>query len=536
MSWLGWLRAFALSGVLACGACRSASSQEASAREPATAPPPPDPEQDEPYEQCRARIGELLSRPDLPGSPGFEQKRAEVLGRARGEPMLFTREPRATPEDELPAPARGLSASLQARGALARIRALRTRFAGDRPSLRALLLREGYLYSPDPHEALALVTLLDLPKLFDQPTLFLQRGAEVFELRRVDGKQPRYVVVEDGARPARSAELLFGDRVAVRREQLASPLHRDLRGAARQYGFDRARIVHRAEHGLVAELRFGGAWIRTLLSAEGARLELECLDATASQRKRIEAWRAEDAARRRALAQLRSAIDLQLDEALPFDRPRDEETAERDGQLRPVWRWAYRNGQSFFSFDQRTYPVYDAHGRPQPPQVCVDFVLDSFERASGTWFAPREAGPTRAAGALDFDLHGITNRRGVLAFEKFAQENPALFEHRRFEPAERIQFRERERFFGFLRENADLFRPGDVVAIQGRKSDGLIHQHAILIEDTDPVTGFPDALADQMKRPRRRTWEGIMAEAPLRSLLFRVRPKPSVIEKLDRGG
>jgi len=71
-----------------------------------------------------------------------------------------------------------------------------------------------------------------------------------------------------------------------------------------------------------------------------------------------------------------------------------------------------------------------------------------------------------------------------------------------------------------------------VVAIQGKKADGLIHQHAILIEDTDPLTGFPDALADQMKRPRRRTWEGIMAEAPLRSLLFHVRPKERVLSSL----
>jgi len=55
------------------------------------------------------------------------------------------------------------------------------------------------------------------------------------------------------------------------------------------------------------------------------------------------------------------------------------------------------------------------------------------------------------------------------------------------------------------------------------------------VERTDPLTGFPYGLADQMKRPRRRTWEGIMAEAPARSLLYRVRPLPSVVAKLDPG-
>jgi hypothetical protein len=62
--------------------------------------------------------------------------------------------------------------------------------------------------------------------------------------------------------------------------------------------------------------------------------------------------------------------------------------------------------------------------------------------------------------------------------------------------------------------------------------DGLVHQHAILIEDTDPITGFPHALADQMRVPRRRTWEAIMAEAPLRSVLFRLRPRRLVLAAL----
>jgi hypothetical protein len=73
------------------------------------------------------------------------------------------------------------------------------------------------------------------------------------------------------------------------------------------------------------------------------------------------------------------------------------------------------------------------------------------------------------------------------------------------------------------------------VAIHGKKADGKIHQHAILVEWSDPLSGFPYGLADQMKRPRRRTWEGIMAEAPLRSLYYRVRPQPAVFERVDPG-
>jgi hypothetical protein len=72
-----------------------------------------------------------------------------------------------------------------------------------------------------------------------------------------------------------------------------------------------------------------------------------------------------------------------------------------------------------------------------------------------------------------------------------------------------------------------------VLAIHGLKRDERVHQHAILLEELDPLTGFPAGLADQMKNPRRRTWEGIMAEAPKRSLLFRARPKDVIVSKMD---
>ena len=76
----------------------------------------------------------------------------------------------------------------------------------------------------------------------------------------------------------------------------------------------------------------------------------------------------------------------------------------------------------------------------------------------------------------------------MLAFGAFAEARPELFEARRFAGAERIQFKERSRFFDYLVENADQVRPGDVVAIHGMKGDGRIHQHAILVEWADPIT------------------------------------------------
>ncbi|MBW2458840.1 MAG: hypothetical protein JRI68_30350 [Deltaproteobacteria bacterium] len=267
--------------------------------------------------------------------------------------------------------------------------------------------------------------------------------------------------------------------------------------------------------------------------SEGARLELECLDAPREVRHQIAAFVATDAPRRRALASLRQAVGAMVDEALPFDRPRGVKDHLSDGQLRPLWNAAYRRGSTSFTHDEKGYVVFDHLGRPIPPQMCVEMILDAYERAAGTWYQTQKRPRKRLVGSLDFRDLGIRNRAGVLGIETYAKSKPELFEASRFAPDERIRFKDRTRFFAYLVTHADRFAPGDIIAIQGPKPDGYVHQHAILIEDVDPLTGFPHALVDHMKRPRRRTFERIMAEAPLRSLLYHLRPTPALLLRLD---
>jgi hypothetical protein len=520
--------------VLACSVAPDpspppASAAPSAASAPAPAPPaPPAPHAE--ASACRARIDAVLARPPLPGAPAFEAARVEILGRARGEPMVFVREPAATPKDALP-PRLTASAELFAREKPGgrRMASLRGRHKGDPASLRALVLREGYAYASDPHDALALVTTFTLADLFAEPTIWLARGSTIRALTRVEGREVRYV---DEA--GRAEGLLLGDRVATSEAELVRPLHRDLAALADSVGFDRTRIRHMTEEAIVAELRFGEAWTEALLEAEGPKLRLGCMAAEGALRESIESFRAETAGQSRALFAMRAAVTAEIDEGLRFDRPEEEPDHMRDGALRPVWLGAYLQGRPSFQFEGKSYSVFDSRGRAHPPEVCVDFVLDTYERAAGTWYRPRGEPAGRTRGRLDFSELDIPNRRGVIGFGDFAEATPDLFEMRRFVGPERIPFGERSRFFAYLRDHADL-RPGDVVAIQGMKRDDNIHQHAILVERTDPVTGFPFGLADQMKRPRRRTWEGIMAEAPKRSLFYRARPTDALIGRLDPG-
>lgn len=483
------------------------------------------PDRDFELEFCRARIAETKAAPALSGAPAYTANRPAILGRAVGEPAFFVTTP-SEPTDPLGADEKGW----------ARIARMKRSHRFDKPGLRARVLRDGYVFSADPQEALALVRDLELRDLFDEAEVFLQRGEVVHRLEKKPARYERGTEYRhaDGERAGQTAKILFGDRVALTRDGLRDPLHRDLRALRNRAGFDRIRVTHQTQSALIAELRFGQKWVRALLSADGARLELTCLDAEASDREAARSFARQVAWRWRAVAALQSSVDQLVAERLPFDRPREAEDHLDDGKLRPRWEWAYKRGAHSFSHDELGYLVFDGDGHPFPPQTCVEMVLDSFERASGNWYQKQGEARRRTAGTLDFSNYGIQNRAGVLAFETFAEKTAELFTHRRIPQADRVPFRDREKFFAYLVAHADAFEPGDIVAIQGLKRDGNIHQHAILIKDTDPVTGMPHALADQMRRPRDRTWEGIMAEAPLRSLLYHVKPTAKLLVKLDK--
>ncbi len=486
-------------------------------------------------EACSARWKMIEADEAEPGAPGFDGARAALVGRARGPALLFARTPKEPAE--LPPPAALVMARLAKTPPGTRIAKLRAELKRDPPALRTALLREGYAYAEDPEDAYEIVQNLALTDLFTDDAIILERGALREKLVRTRVNEAWRYAYAEGPRKGRGAQILFGDRVALTEAALGPPLHVDVGAFADDAGFDRLKPLRMTAKSLLAEVRIApaGRTARAVLEREGAALHFGCFVEPAETRAAIGKEIADDAWRRRAIASMRAAIDETVNDALPFDRPRGFEGPDRDGELRPHWASAYYAGRQGFEVDGEPYPVFLPDGRPFPPTVCVDFVLDTWERASGSWFRPRGEKPGRTAGRLDFDDEKIANRRGVLGFGAFAAERTDLFDTRRFTGAERVPFADRARFFAGLVRDAtttDPFRPGDVVAIQGLKRDDRVHQHAILVESVDPVNGMPSGLADQMKRPRRRTWEGIMREAPRRSLLYRARPTRALFERL----
>jgi hypothetical protein len=519
------LALLALEAFVGCKAPTDAApAGSASTRDAPLAEPPSDAE----LLACRARWDEVMAAPALPGAGKLDTERVRFLGRARGAMTVFVRMPAVTEEPVAAAERARLAKELPG----TRIARLVARHKRDKAVLRQVLLREGYLIAEDPDDAFELESRVKLTELFDAPALVLERGELTLELELKTGKNPEYVIAR-GPEKGRAATVIFGDRIREAGTPASPALHRDVVALAAEQGTDRMEIVRRTESALLIKARFGETWANAVVPSEGAHLSIACLAEPKATRDEIAKHRSENAWRRRAEAALHGAVTALADDRLPFDRPRNETGPDKDGTLRPYWSSAYLSGRTAFEVDGETYAVYREDGRAWPPSVCVDFVLDTFERASGSWYTPLGQRPLRAKGRLDLSSFGIENRRGVIGFFQFAESRPDLFQVKKLAGKERIPFAQRDAFFQFLLDHADEIRSGDILAIQGLKRDDRVHQHAILVETTDPLTGFAAGLADHMKNPRRRSWEGIMAEAPKRSLLYRGRPLEPILRPLD---
>jgi len=472
----------------------------------------------DPNLECRTRIERELQKTGEPGVPELERVRAQVLGRAKATPVLFTSEPGYAPAES--AEVERLRQSLEANATAKGLGQIYRRFY-KRPELaRAVFLRDGYLYTREPQLAFALLEKVELSHLFDAEQLVIQRGSETLLAQKKDDEY----VYASGSETGEKAKVLLFDRVWEEAMPPGSPLHVDLEALSADLGFWRARPEHATATNLVLNLRYGDEWVLTLLDRDGAKLRLNCEWIEPRQRKAVERARQNERELHALLRLQRSVIQRMVHEALPFDEPRTED-GQQDGNLRPAWRGAYLRGEWSYEFNEDRYPVFDGRGRPRVPQVCIDFVTDTLERASGSWWGSQEEPRAHTRGRLIFDEFEIDNRRSVERFTKFAWNHPEHFDVYYLPSEERLPLTRGDAFFAHLEEHAARYRAGDIVNILGLRSDEKYHYHSFFVYKSDPVTGMPIWLASNAGRPRLRSWYGELLSAPRRSIQSRIRPR-----------
>lgn len=487
-------------------------------------PKPPRPE--EPAEipiaepSCEARISKIQVSPSLPGAPDFEKNRALILMRAKAEPVLFLREPKPTTELS-----RGIAAhQKRLLGPAAREASygLVRAFRGHPDELRQLFLREGYLYITDSSAARDLGATLTLEDLFVEPKLRLERGAQQFLIVKEKGKY----LYDSGLAKGQRAQILMFDRVWIDGANLGPALHIELREPYERASMDQLRVMRLTTEGLWAQVRYDTEWVDAVFQLEAPHMSLLCEKVAIQDMARI--GRAKDRAYHHAavVRQLQRAIVAQVAAGLPFDEPRSE-VGQQDGELRSRWEDAYFGGAERYTFNDDKYSVFDSRGQPLTPQVCIDFVTETFERASGMHYAPRGEKPEKVRGALDFDEMLSGQRRRELALRAYARDNPQYFSLIDYSQNEIVKFERGIEFFRNLIDHESDFDTGDIIVIRGRAAWDFyenVHSHTFFIYETDPITGVPILIAGNSGKPRILTWDAEMQRAPKRGIHHRIRP------------
>lgn len=479
------------------------------------------------YEQAQQELERVLAMEPLPGAPSFEEQRASILARAKGEPVFFVRAPQPAP-DSPPGVISQRHQFERTDYAWRRLKSIRAAFKRRKPLLREILLREGYVYSESPNHAYSLVSQLTVSELFDEPEIWLQRGEHTLRARRDDDGEYRFV---DGPRTGRPLRLMHLDRLGVG-EPPEQVLHRDFRSLKYRLFFDQARVRHVTAEYLVADLRYGSHWIPTVLRSSGAQLERvaevvppELVEALAEARSRTERSA-------RALTHLRDAMAEQIREALPFDEPKTE-IGQEDGKLRRPWMYAYLSGRTTYKYNGDKYQVFDRQGRPRVPQVCIDFMFDTFKRAAGSWWRPLHDGKReRTSGRLDLTEYPSDFLRSTYFFLNLANDRPDMFDLLRIPKREQIELGYKERFFRWLSKRVEDFQPGDIVLIRGRTPWDPVeeHTHSFFVYEIDPLSGIPIAIAGNAGPANLWSWETEARRTPNRTVRSRVRPQLEWLE------
>jgi hypothetical protein len=485
------------------------------------------------FELAQAEIARVLGLPELPGAPLFDGLRAQLVARAKSEPVLFVRTPEFEPtkQRQFLVEREKLRAAKPAWRAL---EALRKKFERRPEALRSILLRDGYLYSESPDMAFALVSQVRPEELFRDAEIWIARGGTTLRAHYVKGRGYFY---DDGPEAGARVKLLHLDRVGSG-GLTPEPLHRDVRSLSYQLFFDGFRVRRLTERAILADLAYGNLWIPSVLESDGARLTLKAELVAPEAVEQLTAARTAARAKFEALNQLQGAMLAQIDEALPFDEPKTE-FGQEDGKLRREWIRAYRSGATTYVYNDDSYRVFDRAGRPRVPQVCIDFILDTFERAAGSWWLPSSS-PTRARTEGKFRFSSLVKSTDALrqtsTFVKLAEEHPEAFDVLHFEERSRIELGHKERLFKWLQRHAEDFDVGDVILIRGLTPWDEVeeHTHAFFVYEVDPLTRIPIAIAGNAGPANLWSWETEARRTPHRTIRARIRPKAEWLTQITQ--
>ena len=400
---------------------------------------------------------------------------------------------------------------------------------------REVFLRNGYLYHPDPLIANIITRFVALDILVKEKSFLIQRGHLLMQVQRINES----FFYKSGPYIGRAVTIEFLDRIIIDETNIPKPLHIDFTTAKDKYFFDKISPTHITEKHVIANVQYNDLVIQTLFNRNGVEVSIEC--------EMQNAFPVRDSRKTRfkGISLLKSAMMDQVLERVPFDEPKYE-VQQEDGNLRDVWmRYFYRGRLKYQYKNERMVEVnniYDHLGKPIPPQVCVDFLVDTIDRASGSWYTSvnNRGSPIKTEGVFNSsnlrykdenekDQHYAI--RNVSGFTQFTRDYPNWFEIINVSPRVNLGS---SSFYEYLQTLK--LQEGDMVFIRGsvpwdKKEE---HSHSFFIYQTDPVTGMPILLAGNAGTASLRPWKIETDRTPNRAIVRIIRIKDPFLALLNK--
>lgn len=173
------------------------------------------------------------------------------------------------------------------------------------------------------------------------------------------------------------------------------------------------------------------------------------------------------------LGNMKSIFDMFIEEKLPFDEPRVE-VGQEDGKLRELWQVSWRKLKWRFGYRGEWYYVRSSEGAAIPPQVCADFIVDTFDRMGGSWWVDSKRIDTDSSFTNFIKSYDLYQRR-VPDLVQVMKANPQYFELLYAEEREGVKLRDHTELHNLF-NNLDLDL-GDIVFINGPTPWDTKHEH-----------------------------------------------------------
>lgn len=228
--------------------------------------------------------------------------------------------------------------------------------------------------------------------------------------------------------------------------------------------------------------------------------------------------------REELLAPIFSSMIAQENEGLPFDEPRHEYGMQLDGKLRPYWLKAYFEKKRLYAFTGDIYLTM-SRNTPLVPQVCADFIVDTLDRAAGTWYNKDLKHPRRYLGKFDFRKQMEDekyNPRSAGQLINFFKSHPDDFKII-FDGMSDLEVGKVDELKTWFKDNN--LQIGDIVIIRGKAPwdhGKEIHWHSFFVTRLDEQ-GKVSMLMGNAGKPREWTLEREVSRAPKRHVVAVIR-------------